>query len=318
MSSLDRTVNSGVQYLYQLWDENSAAAGGIVFIPSLLVGAAHFSGQVVYYGTSPCYWLFVDVLILCYTVAVVTACLDIAADLYCFIARVHGDSIPLIVGKDNAVPYPKSFNQRIFWAMVFRVIGSTFALLLLTSATAMTLLPIAGIPGPGISNNSTAVTIPIQCTILSDPTYHFNLFFGFSVVAVIFAGLRFAFVHQSKKNGHEDHHHHNRPHHDRHNDDFHHDLVVVSTPPKSDDKKVGVPPTQPEKDLTVIVPPASMKEAEGKPSEEKEADEKDESTGESEDSEERKKKRRDRRRKRRERRERRKRDDGSEEDNDDD
>jgi len=317
MSSLDKTINSGVQYLYQLWDENAAAAGGIVFIPSLLVGAAHFSSQVVYSGTSPCYWLFVDVLILCYTIAVVTPCLDIAADLYCFIARVHGDSVPLIVGLDNAVPYPKSFNQRIFWAMVFRVIGSTFALLLLTSATAMTLVPITGI----VSNNSTTtgMTLPIQCTTLSEPSYHLSLFFGFSVVAVVFAGLRFGFVHQSKKNGHDEHgHHHDRPRHDhKHNDDYHHELAHVSTP-KSDDKKVGEARKEPEKD--VLSPP---KEAEGKPSEEKEAEDKEgdkeESSGEgSEDSEDKRKKRRERRRRRRERREKRKRDDGSDEDDDDD
>jgi len=321
--SLGRTINTGVQYLYQLWDENAAAAGAIVFIPSLLVGAAHFSSQVVYFGTSPCYWLFVDVLILCYTVAVVTSCIDIATDLYCFLARVSGDSVPLIVGKDNAAPYPKSFNQRIFWAMVFRVIGSTFALLLLTSATAMTLVPIPGLPGPEVSNNSTSMSLPIQCTTLSDPTYHFKLFFGFAVVAVVFAGLRFAFVHQSKKNSpdhghsHGDHHGHGHGHGHHHdhkpNDDYHHELTVVSTPRPGEEKKVG------EAKNPVIDAPA---QADDKPSEEKEAEketeEKDEDSEDSEDSEEKRRRRKDRRRRRRERRERKKRDDGSDEDDDDD
>jgi len=306
--------------LYQLWDENAAAAGGLVFIPSLLVGAAHYSSQVVYFGTSPCYWLFVDVLILCYTVAVVTSCIDIAADLYCFVARVHGDSVPLLVGKDNAIAYPKSFNQRIFWAMVFRVIGSTFALLLLTSATAMTLVPLAGLPGPDASNNATSMTLPIQCVTLSDPTYHFKLFFGFAVVAVVFAALRFALVHQSKKNGSDDHHHHDRPRYDHKlQDDYHHELTAVSTP-KSDEKKVGEAKKDPAQDV-VVAPPKDTKEAEGKPSEDKETEDKEadkeDSSEDSEDSEEKRKRRRDRRRRRKERRERKKRGDGSDEDDDD-
>jgi len=309
--------------LYQLWDENAAAAGGLVFIPSLLVGAAHFSTQVVYYGTVPCYWLFVDILILCYTISVVTSCIDIAADLYCFLARINGDSVPLIIGKDNAASYPKTFNQRIFWAMVFRVFGSTFALLLLTSATAMTLVPLAGAPGPTANTTfPSGVIAPPQCAAFSDPSYHLKLFFGFFVVAVVFAALRLAFVHQSKKNGsHDDYHHaHDRHHHDhKHNDDYHHELAVISTP-KGDDKKVGEPKREPEKDLGLAV-----QKEEGKPSEEKEAeekeaeggDDKDGSSEESEDSEERRKRRRDRRRKRRERRERRKRDEGSDDDDDD-
>jgi len=209
--------------------------------------------------------------------------------------------------------------------MVIRVIGSTFALLLLTSATAMTLLPLPGLPAD-TSNNATGMSLPIQCTTLSDTTYHFKLFFGFAVIAIVFAVLRFAFVHQSKKNGsdhvhdhghhdhgHHDHGHHDHGHHDhKYDDDYHLPLTAVATP-RGDEKKVGEPKPQ-----EVAPVPKEGEGKEGEKEAEKEADEKEGSSEDSEDSDEKRKKRRERRRRRRERRERRKRDDGSDEDDDDD
>jgi len=173
----------------------------------------------------PCYWLFVDAVILCFTVAVIAACIDFAADLYCFFAKVHGDSVPMLSGRDEGDAYPENFNNAIFWALIIRVIGSTFILLVLTSATTLTLVPLKNTPASG----NVSVSLPPQCDLLSDPVYHFKLFFGFGVVAVVFGVLRLAFVHQSRQNFHHGH--------DHEHDDHSQELPVIKA--DKDDEKAG-------------------------------------------------------------------------------
>jgi len=224
MAALADSINSFVKWVYSAWDENAATAGGIIFIPCLLVAASLFPNQVVWLpGNVPCYWLFVDAVILCFTVAVIAACIDFAADLYCFFAKVHGDSVPMLSGRDNSDLYPENFNNAIFWALIIRVIGSTFILLVLTSATTLTLVPLKNTP----ANGNVSVSLPPQCDLLSDPVYHFKLFFGFGVVAVVFGVMRLAFVHQSRPS----HHGHGDPEHDDHS----HELPVLGTA-RDDDK----------------------------------------------------------------------------------
>jgi len=228
MATLADSVNSMVKWVYSAWDENAATAGGIIFIPCLLVAASLFPNQVVLLsGNVPCYWLFVDAVILCFTVAVIAACIDFAADLYCFFAKVPGDSVPMLSGRDHGDVYPEAFNNAIFWALIIRVIGSTFILLVLTSATTLTLVPLKNTP----ATSNVSVSLPPQCDLLSDPVYHFKLFFGFGVVAVVFGVLRLAFVHQSKPS-----HHHG---HDHHDDDHSQELPVMSKSDKDEEKGTG-------------------------------------------------------------------------------
>jgi len=244
MAALADSINYGVKWVYSAWDENAATGGAIVFIPCLLVAASLFPQQIVYLdANTPCYWLFVDAVILCFTIAVLAAFIDFAADLYCFFAQVPGDSVPMIAGKDNTHEYPTVFSNAIFWALIIRVIGSAFILLVLTTAVSFALLPFLNTPSYATANN-TIPSVPPQCDLLSSKVYHFKLFFGFAVVAVVFAGLRFACVHQSRPNlppgqeydrDHDHHHHHPNDAHGHHdnNDDHAHELAVVKT---EDDK----------------------------------------------------------------------------------
>jgi len=283
MAALADSINSMVKWLYSAWDENAATAGGIVFIPCLLVAASLFPNQLVMLNNNvPCYWLFVDAVILCFTVAVIAACIDFAADLYCFFADVHGDSVPMLTGRDYAHEYPQAFNNEIFWALIIRVIGSTFILLVLTSATAFSLIKTVAANSSSQANTSTPVSsvtgsVPPQCDLLSDPVYHFKLYFGFGVVAVVFAVLRLAFVHQSKQRGFDDHHHH----HHHHDDDHTQELAVIKT--------------------------AEDKAADEKAARQKLTGGDEESEEDSDDEKERKRRRREDKRRRRERRERKRR-----------
>jgi len=221
-----------VKWVSSTWDENAATAGAIVFIPCLLVAASLFPSQITYSDSgTPCYWLFVDAVILCFTIAVVAACIDFAADLYCFFQKVAGDSVPMIVGKDYTHEYPQTFSSEIFFALLIRVIGSTFILLVLTSAISFALLPLNGTPPANSTNINTGPT-PQGCDMLSSKVYHFQLFFGFAVVSVVFAILRFAFVHQSKHHqppGHEHGHSHGGHDHHHDNDEHTQELAVVKT-----------------------------------------------------------------------------------------
>jgi len=217
MDGISKAVAAVTKYIQQAWDENTASAAALVFIPCLLVAASRFPAETIMFGAMPCYWLLTDALIVCFTISALAAVIDICLDIGYFANQVPNDCVPLIVGGDMSYPTPDSSGSysgtvvaRIIFALIIRSIGSCFALLTLSSATLFTLVPLSGM---NTTNGDNVYPSPPQCTDLSDGSYNYKLFFGFGTIAAVFIALRLGLVQQSHPLGYDasvaaGHHHH--------------------------------------------------------------------------------------------------------------
>jgi hypothetical protein len=192
-------IASAGKYTKTAWDENTASAAALVFIPCLLVAASKFPVETVLLGdTVPCFWLLVDALIVCFTISAVAALIDVLLDVGYFFNKIEGDSIPILAHKDTS--YPSRISEpRVIGALIIRLISSCFILLTLSAATNLTLVPLAYNATSAATTATAVYPYPPQCDLLSSPVYNYKLFFGFASIATLFLLLRFGLVTQSRK-----------------------------------------------------------------------------------------------------------------------
>jgi len=198
-------------YAKSILVNNPVSTAAMVLVSSALaVGGLSLTDSTQWVNSSdgPCLWLYIDVLIVCITVAVVAPCIEFLVGIISWFCDSGPNSTALVISSqsEGEPEYPDKdvhFDRfKVIFAHLIKVIGSTFILLTIVHGTIMNYLPVT--PPTNTSNGGNMVpnqSVPVFCGLMSARDYNYILFFSFGTLAAIFTGLRAALVTKSRKLG---------------------------------------------------------------------------------------------------------------------
>jgi len=196
-------------YAKSILVNNPVSVAAMVLVSSALaVGGLLLTDTWINTTDGPCMWLYVDVLIVCITVAVVAPVVEFLVGVISFFCDQGPNSTVLVLSSqsEGEPEYPDKdvhYDRfKVIFAHLIKVIASTFVLLTIVHGTIMNYLPT--VPPTNYTTPNFQVpnySVPIFCGLLSSRDYNYILFFSFGTLAAIFTGIRAALVTKSRKLG---------------------------------------------------------------------------------------------------------------------